>query len=84
MTLAIMSRAALGHTGRALVAPRPVVVSYVLVSAAALLRCFGPDLSPQLYNEIMLVAGVAWIIAFILYSAAFAPILVRPRVQRTF
>lgn len=84
MTLAIMSRAALGHTGRALVAPRPVVVSYVLVSAAALLRCFGPDLSLQLYNEIMLVAGVAWIVAFILYSAAFAPILVRPRVQRTF
>ena len=81
MTLAIMSRAALGHTGRPIVAPRPIVAAYLLVSAAALLRAFGPTLAPGLYNEFMLVAGAAWIAAFALFTVTFAPILLQPRVR---
>jgi uncharacterized protein involved in response to NO len=84
MTLAIMSRASLGHTGRGLIAARPVVIAYVLVSAAALLRCFGPALAPGYYNEIMLAAGLAWITAFLLFSVVFAPILLGPRAARQF
>src|SRR5690606_19526220 len=38
MILGVMTRAALGHTGRPLVAPRPVVASYVLVTLAAVVR----------------------------------------------
>jgi len=83
MILAIMTRASLGHTGHALVASSPVVAAYVLVSVAALLRCFGPGAAPQFYNEIMLAAGMAWIAAFSLFTLVFAPILVRPRMQRT-
>lgn len=81
MTLAIMSRAALGHTGRALVAPRPVVLSYILISLAALLRVFGPGLAPGSYEEIMIASGLMWIAAFALYSIVFAPILLGPRLQ---
>lgn len=81
MTLAIMSRAALGHTGRALIAPRPVVLSYVLVSLAALLRVLGPGIAPSLYNEIMITSGLVWIAAFALYSIVFIPILLGPRLQ---
>lgn len=82
MTLAIMSRAALGHTGRALKAPPFLVAAYVLVSIAALLRCFGPGAAPQLYNEIMLAAGLIWIAAFASYMVVFAPILLGPRLAR--
>lgn len=82
MTLAIMSRASLGHTGRAIIAPRPIALAYVLVSLAALLRSFGPYVLPQFYNEVMLAAGIAWIAAFTLFSIVFTPILLGPRVSR--
>ncbi len=81
MILAIMTRASLGHTGRALEPSRAIVAAYVLVSVAALLRCFGPSAAPQFYNEIMLAAGLAWITAFALFTIVFTPILLGPRVQ---
>jgi uncharacterized protein involved in response to NO len=83
MILAIMTRASLGHTGRSLETSRPIVAAYVLVSVAATLRCFGPSATPDYYNEIMLAAGLAWIIAFVFYTIVFAPILTGPRLQRS-
>lgn len=84
MILAVMSRASLGHTGRPLVAPRPVASAYWLVSAAAALRAFGPALMPQSYNTIMLTAGALWILAFVAFAIVYAPILTTPRTrQRT-
>jgi len=79
MILGVMSRASLGHTGRALSAQRSIAVAYVLVSLTAILRCFGPTLMPEFYNEIMLASGIAWIAAFTIFSAVYAPILTGPR-----
>ena len=81
MTLAVMSRAALGHTGRPLRAPRLAVGAYVLVSAAALVRVFVPLLLPSFYLRGMMVAGTLWIAAFVLFVAVYAPILLRARVD---
>lgn len=82
MILAIMTRASLGHTGRGLVVPGPIVAAYVLVSVAAVLRCFAPAALPQFYNEIMLAAGGAWMIGYGLFVFVFTPILLGPRVKR--
>ncbi len=79
MVLGIMTRAALGHTGRPIVASRPIAAAYLLVSLAALARTFGPTLAPNFYNELMLAAGAAWIAAFALFTLIFAPILLKPR-----
>lgn len=79
MILAIMSRASLGHSGRPLIAPRPVVAAYVLVSIAALLRTFAPQFIPDLYMELMLASALVWIAAFSLFAITFAPILLTPR-----
>lgn len=77
MILAVMSRASLGHTGRALVAARPVVVAYVLVTIAVPVRLFGAMVvSPDLAYG---VAGALWCAAFLLFSWTYAPILWRPR-----
>lgn len=81
MILAVMSRASLGHTGRPLTASPTTAAAYVLVSVAAALRVFGAAAFPQLYNEVMLAAGLAWIAAFVIFTAVFAPILTRPRVN---
>lgn len=80
MVLAVMSRASLGHTGRPLVASRPIVAAYILVSLAAVLRAFAPTLMPQAYNEIMLLAGLAWLAAFATFTVVYFPILTAARV----
>ena len=79
MTIAIMSRASLGHTGRPLIAPRPVAVGYALVAVAAVLRFLGSELPGQWYYPLILAAGVAWIAAFALYSIAIWPVVTAPR-----
>lgn len=79
MVLAVMSRASLGHTGRPIVAPAPVALSYVMVSLAALLRTFGIAIFPMYYNAIMLASGLLWITAFALFAIVYFPILTEPR-----
>jgi len=81
MILAIMSRAALGHTGRALLAPPAVVGAYVLVSLAAIARLLA-SLYPQLHAELLTASGTLWIVAFLAFLLAYWPILTRPRISR--
>lgn len=79
MTLAVMSRAALGHSGRALVAPRAVALAYGLVPLAAGLRMVGiwvPDVS----LPAVLAAGAVWVLAFALYTFALMPVFWGPKV----
>ncbi|MBT3238187.1 MAG: NnrS family protein [Rhodospirillaceae bacterium] len=75
MILAVMTRAALGHSGRQLHASKPIVVAYVLVSIGALLRV----LTPYLGFQAVIVGGVLWTLAFVIFTIAFWPILTRPR-----
>lgn len=81
MLLAVMTRAALGHTGRALVAPRPIAFAYVLLSVAAVVRVFAPALVPQAYGWTVMAAGVLWAAAFAIFVITYTPILFRPRID---
>lgn len=75
MTLAVMSRANRGHTGRSLVADRATTAIYLLAILAALLRVaagFAPGAVWPLHG-----AASAWIAAFGLFVAAYAPMLLR-------
>jgi uncharacterized protein involved in response to NO len=77
MTLAIMTRASLGHTGRALAAGRLTQAIYLLVVAAALLRiaaAFEPATTALLH-----AAGAAWIAAFWIFAVGYGPALFQPR-----
>jgi uncharacterized protein involved in response to NO len=79
MILGVMTRVALGHTGRPLRISRTVVVSYVLVSVAALTRVFGPWLAPNLYTWVLAVSIVTWATAFLIFLVGYTPILFNPR-----
>lgn len=81
MILAVMTRASLGHTGRPLIAPRYIAVSYGLISLAAVVRVFAPAIVPSWYNEIIAVSAVFWIGAFAIFLGIYAPILTRPRID---
>ena len=79
LTLGMMSRVALGHTGRPIVAPRRMVAAYHLVNCAALVRVVLPLLAPAAYMLILEVAGALWTAAFALFTWVYFPILTRPR-----
>ncbi|MCU9838250.1 NnrS family protein [Ruegeria sp. WL0004] len=81
MTLAVMSRAALGHSGRPLMASRPMAWGYGLIAMAALMRWFGAGVA-ELYGPAMLATGVLWVAAFALYLTSVWPALTQPRVGR--
>ena len=74
MTLAVMTRASLGHTGRAIVADRFVVAMYAMVSAGAGLRVAAP-FAGDLYVHALACGGALWAIAFLLFAIRYAPIL---------
>jgi uncharacterized protein involved in response to NO len=74
MTLAVMTRASLGHTGRAIVADRFVIAMYAMVSAGAMLRVAAP-LAGDWYAHVLSCGGALWAGAFLLFAVRYAPIL---------
>jgi uncharacterized protein involved in response to NO len=79
MILAVMTRAALGHTGRPLVVTRAIAAAYALLLGAALARVFGPAVAPASYRTTIAVAAALWIAAWAIYVVVYAPILTRER-----
>ena len=79
MTLGMMTRTALGHSGRTLRAGRAELAAYVLVTLAALVRVAGATAMPSFYAATIVASGFLWSGAFAVYVAAYWPILTRPR-----
>jgi uncharacterized protein involved in response to NO len=78
MTLAVMTRATLGHTGHALQASIGTQLLYGAVIAAALMRvCAAIDVAHM--NVLLTVAGISWTIAFLGFALVYGPILCSPR-----
>ena len=78
MTLAVMVRATLGHTGRPLRAGRVGSFIFAMIMTAALVRvagAFAPDLL------LMQIAGGAWAVAFLGFVLAYGPALARPTLR---
>ncbi|WP_037565902.1 NnrS family protein [Sphingomonas sp. UNC305MFCol5.2] len=78
MTLAVMTRASLGHTGRELRADGWTQAIYALVTAGAALRFAAPML-PFDYGSTIAAAGTLWGASFLLFVLAYGPKLLGPR-----
>ncbi len=78
MILAVMTRATLGHTGRALKASRATVLIYIATAVSALARV-AAALDPQRSFELLHLAAAGWIVAFAGFAAIYGPYLARPR-----
>jgi uncharacterized protein involved in response to NO len=80
VTVAMMARVSLGHTGRSVQQPPGVVTPILLgIVLAAVLRVFAPLADPAHYTLWVALAGLAWIVSFALFALVFIPMLVRPR-----
>lgn len=81
MTLAVMTRASLGHTGREIRADLPTVAAYALVSAGAMLRVAG-GMADELHMPLLVGGGALWSGGFLLFALRYGPILWAARVVR--
>lgn len=84
ITLAMMARVSLGHTGRNIhTPPRSVVWIFGLVIFATLSRVFLPIVLPEFYRLSVMLAAGGWIAAFTLFAIVYWPILSQPRIDGT-
>ena len=81
LMLAMMTRSALGHTGRALAAGPVEVTAYALVHLGAALRVFGPLAGAAAEPHAFAASAVLWSGGFALFFAAYWPVLTRPRID---
>lgn len=83
MTLAVMSRATLGHTGQQLTASPATQAIYAAVIVAALSRICAV-IEPTHSEPLLYLAAFAWAAAFFGFAVSFGPLLVgwRSRAQR--
>ncbi|MFN3351112.1 NnrS family protein [Pseudorhodoplanes sp.] len=74
MTMAVMTRASLGHTGQPLMATARTQAIYLCLFAAALLR-----IAAAMTGSIGLLHGSAslWVLAFGAFAASYGPLLIR-------
>ncbi|HXH44767.1 MAG TPA: NnrS family protein [Bradyrhizobium sp.] len=78
MTLAVMTRASLGHTGQALTASPATRAIYAAIIVGALARV-AAVLLPAHNDVLLLVAACGWIVAFLGFAVAFGPLLAGSR-----
>jgi uncharacterized protein involved in response to NO len=71
MTLAVMTRASLGHTGHELAASVPTQVIYFCALVAALARIVAAFEPP---TALLYAAAFAWVLAFGGFAAIFGPL----------
>jgi uncharacterized protein involved in response to NO len=81
LTLGMMARVALGHTGRPLVASRSMRWAFAAICAAAFVRVVVPLLVPSWYLAALIVAGTLWSSVFLAFLVIYLPILTSPRLD---
>jgi uncharacterized protein involved in response to NO len=83
ITLSMMSRVALGHTGRDISSP-PNLISFALFLffCCAVVRVLLPLLVPSMTLDWMRLSVGLWITAFLIYLFVYLPILLGPRVDK--
>jgi uncharacterized protein involved in response to NO len=79
LIVAMMMRSTLGHTGRQLVASPADIAAFLLLQVAAVLRVVAGMTGS--YRAVIIASGVVWILAFGVFLARYAPMLLRPRVD---
>jgi len=85
LTIGMMARVSLGHTGRDIHASPTIIVAFILVSLGSILRVFGPLLLPVMSGEsymgVIAMAGGLWALGFLLFVIVFIPVWIKPRID---
>lgn len=78
MTLAVMTRATRGHTGRPLAADGSTLAIYLAINGAAILRVCAP-FTGAVQPLWLSASGIVWSLAFAAFAVMYGPMLTLPR-----
>ncbi len=81
LTLGMMARVSLGHTGRNLKIVKAIEIAFVFINLAAIARVILPAVFADWYDNFILIAIYSWLAAFSLFAAIYFPILTTARVD---
>jgi uncharacterized protein involved in response to NO len=81
LMVAMMTRSALGHTGRALKAGRIEIGTFLLLQSAAIVRIVPGIVWPQHYPAFLTGSATLWTLAFFVFVLGYWTILTRPRID---
>ena len=82
VTMGMISRISLGHTGRNIMRP-PKEISWIFVSLllGVFIRVIAPIIYPSGYIQWISISQILWIVAFLLFLYTYGSILIKPRVD---
>jgi len=81
LIIGMITRTALGHTGRPLNAGTSELIMYVLVQAGVVARLLAATDALGLRSAMLVITAVCWSSAFLLYVAVYGPYLMTSRVD---
>ncbi|MDI1308828.1 MAG: NnrS family protein [Methylotenera sp.] len=85
MALSMMSRVALGHTGRDVRKPsRWLGLAFAGLVVSLLFRAAVPIYASEFYVSWMLIAAILWTLSFAVFVVIYTPILLKPRADGAF
>jgi uncharacterized protein involved in response to NO len=82
LTLGMMARVSLGHTARPLRVESSMIIAFILINLATVLRGLLPAIFPLWFSQLVILSGILWIAAFLMFAIVYAPILTQPRIDR--
>lgn len=79
MTMGMMSRVSLGHTGRPLEVKPVIALAFVLINIAVLIRVISPIFLLGVYVQLVSYAGILFALSFLPFVWIYIPVLLRTR-----
>jgi uncharacterized protein involved in response to NO len=81
MTLGMMARVSLGHTGREMRINRWMVAAFIILNLAVIFRVILPVLLQDNYLQLVNIAGWLWAIAFSIFIIIYTPMWLQSRID---
>ncbi|MGZ8533512.1 MAG: NnrS family protein [Candidatus Binatia bacterium] len=79
LTMGMMARVSLGHTGRPLKVGPGMASAFAAVNLAAVTRGLLPILHPHWFSQLVILSGGLWLVGYAIFIVVYVPILLRPR-----
>lgn len=82
MTMGMMVRVSMGHSGRKLLAPGMMPAAFAALNIAVVIRVLLPlVMPPESYLALVLISALVWVAAFCAFIFSMSPVYLSPRVD---
>lgn len=79
LTLGVMTRAIIGHSGRPINNEGIITTYLCLINLAAITRILAPLILSDYYVTLLFVSGLCWVLAYLMFLLRFLPVVIKPR-----